>query len=83
VAAKSSENKEKNEVKRLLDELVNVKFMKQDLAPPYRIQFEGSFELQSFASHGIILMGEKIFNVCFSLSQMLSILFKIHCNCFC
>ena len=60
-----SETIKLNEVERLLDELVKVKLIKQDLPPPYKIQFEGNFELESFASHGIILIGEKIFNVCF------------------
>ncbi len=66
IAAKYQESKSKNEVKCLLDELVNVKLIKQDLVPPYKVQFEGDFVIESFASHGIILIGEKIFKVCFS-----------------
>ncbi len=79
MAEKNAEATCKNEVKRLLDELVNVKLMKQDLAPPYKIQFEGNFELESFASHGIIFIGEKIFIVCSSLwfSLMLSLLWNM------
>jgi hypothetical protein len=66
-----------NEVDRLLDELVKVKLIGEDLLPPYKIQFEGNFELESFASHGIILIGEKIFSVCCTCSLAPSLLFVV------
>ncbi len=65
-AASKSETKYPDELKLVFDELVNVKFIKRDLAQPYKIQFEGNFQLESFASHGIILIDEKIFKVRFS-----------------
>jgi hypothetical protein len=75
MAAKVPETKGMLEIGIILDQLVNIKLMKPESAPPYKIQFEGNFEIESFASHGIILVGEKIFKVCFIiLNTMLSLL---------
>jgi hypothetical protein len=75
MAAKIPETKCMVEIRSIIDKLLNIKLMKPESAPPYKVQFEGNFELENFASHGIILVGEKIFKVCFmTLSNIIAFL---------
>ncbi len=63
MAAKIPETKGMVEIRSILDQLANIKLMKPESTPPYKVQFEGNFEPENFASHGIILIGELIFKV--------------------